>query len=324
MKKLFTPKSLLLYVLTILVFLIGGSIVAALTGAGKNQGLAGGAIVLFYGVISAFIALIISLFIAYKANDKTIVAINKTLGVICLIIVSYIVYKQITVDDKKENPVKEVKPHKPTAPAAILFKTISYEEYELPQQNSESPMGMGFFKPNFYEHPVLYFYGNLNLEKPVNDHPSYDSITFKRNEYDQFEIATAPPWLVPQHLKLDYGILYFKVQSVSRDFIEITVNAKSNRTTYVDRNAGKILYWPEFLLGIHSVEFIPGMEQTVRVKPLDFAGEVITPFQFMRPMVIQGNWMLVELKDGNFKKIGEGWIRWRNNEQLLIKYSLLS
>ena len=324
MKKLFTPKSLLLYVLTILVFLVGGSVVAALTGAGKNQGLAGGAIVLFYGVISAFIALIISLLIAYKANDKTIVAINKILGIICLIIVSYFVYKRITVDEKKENPVKEVKPLKPTAPAAILFKTISYEEYELPQQNSESPIGMGFFKPNFYEHPVLYFYGNLNLEKSVMEHPPYDSVTFKRTEYGEFEIATAPPWLVPDHLKLDYGILFFRIQSVNRDFVEITVNTKSSRTTFVNRNDGTILYWPEFLLKVHSVEFILGKEQTVRVKPLDFAGEEITSFQFMRSIVIKGNWMKVELQDGDFKKVGDGWIRWRDEEQLLIKYSLLS
>jgi len=323
MKNLIKPASLLLYLLTIIVFFLGGVIFAVITDAAKHQGLAGGAIVLFHGVIPAFFAFIISLSVTYKVNHNTVVVINKILGIICLVIASYFVYKNITAD-RKETPVKKEYPTKPTAPAAILFNNISKIVIEPPQQSSETPMGMGFFKPNFYEHPVLYFYGNLNLEKPVYDHPPYDSITFKRNKYDEFEIATDPPWLVPHHLKLDYGILYFKIQGVSRDFIEITVNSKSNRTTYVDRNDGNILYWPEFLLGVFSVEFIPGKEQKVKIKPLDFAGEEITSFHFMRPIVIKGNWMMVELQDGNFKKVGDGWIRWRDNEQLLITYSFLS
>ena len=62
MKKLFKPASLLLYFLTILSFFLAGFLYAALTGAGKGQGLAGGAIVLGYGVLSAGVAFVISIF----------------------------------------------------------------------------------------------------------------------------------------------------------------------------------------------------------------------------------------------------------------------
>ena len=323
MKNLIKPASLLLYLLTVIVFFAGGLLFAIITDAAKNQGLAGGAIVLFYGVIAAFIAFVISIFVAHLARHKTVVIINRILGVICLVIASYFIYNHIT-KEKKESPIKKEYPKKPTAPAAILLTNISENVIELPQQNNKPPMGMGFFKPNFYEYSVLYFYGNPNLEKSVQEHLPTDSIVFKKSEHSRFDISYTPPWLVPVHLKLDYDLLYFKIQSVSREFVEVIVNSYDNRISYLDRYSGEILYWPEFLLSIHSVEFITGKEQTIRVKPLDYAGEEITPYQFMRPVVIKDNWMLVELQDGNFKKVGKGWIRWRNNEQLLITYSLLS
>ena len=64
-------------VLSYFVSLIGGFFcglsVCALTGAAENQGLAGGAIVLFYGLIGSALALILAFFIAYKFGKKVIV-----------------------------------------------------------------------------------------------------------------------------------------------------------------------------------------------------------------------------------------------------------
>lgn len=324
MKNLIKPASILLYLLTIIVFFTAGFLFAVLTGAAENQGLAGGAIVLFYGVISAFFAFIISLFIAYNAKHKTVTLLNKILGIICIAIACYSIYNHVTGDKKEETPIKEVKPLKPVAPAAILLNTMPNAGNEFPQQKTEILMGMGFFKPNFYEHPVLYFYGNPNFEKSVREHMPTDSVVFRRLEQGGFDISYAPPWLVPEHLKLDYDMLYFSVLSVGRDFIEVNVNRFDGRTAYVNISAGRLAYWPEFLLSVNSVEFISSKEQTIRYKPLDHAGEVTTDYTFMRPVRIKNNWMMVYLLDSNFKKVDKGWIKWRENEKLLITYSLLS
>jgi hypothetical protein len=156
------------------------------------------------------------------------------------------------------------------------------------------------------------------------DHAPYDSITFKRNKFNQFEIATAPPFLVPEYLKLDYDRLYFKVMSVSEDFIEVVVNKTNGQTSYVDRRAGRLIYWPEFLLSMHSVEFLSNSKEKVRERSFENSGEVNTPHQFMKAVQIKGDWMKVLLLNGNFKTVANGWIQWKREGKLLIMYNLLS
>lgn len=316
MKKLFKPASLLFYFFMILVFFIAGMYYAGITGAAEGQGLAGGAIVLGYGVITAFIALLVSFVVAYYTPREVIVRINQVLGVIFLIFVAITAYRLITKERSQpaSEQISQI-PTKPTAPAEAVSPVDT---------SSKTELGLGFFTPDFYNQQVLYFYGMPNVDKPVSEHLPVDSLLFQRSDGHQYEITYAPPWLVPEHMKMDYEILHFKILSVNRDFIRIDVNKTNNRYAYVDRHAGSISYWPEFLLKVHSVEFPQGQSQTVRVKPLNYAGQVNINFEFMKPLQIQNEWMEVELQDGNFQKVGNGWIQWRDEEKLLIQYSLLS
>lgn len=319
MKKLFKPASLLFYLFMILVFFLAGVYYAGITGAAEGQGLAGGAIVLGYGVITAFFALLVSFVIAYYTPREVIVRINQVLGIIFLIFVAITAYR-IMMREGSQNtsePTSQQTP-KSSAPTAVA------PPVDMPQTNQESELGLGFFTPDFYTQSVLYFYGMPNLGKPVSEHPPVDSLIFQQSDGHQYKITYAPPWLVPEHLKMDYEILHFKILSINRDFIQIDVNKTNNRFAYVDRNAGTISYWPDFLLNVHSVEFPADQSQTIRVKPLNYAGQVSVEFEFMKPLQIQNDWMEVELQDGDFQKVGEGWIQWRNEEKLLIEYSLLS
>ena len=113
MKNLIKPYSLLLYLLVIIVFFFIGILYAGLVEAGKNQGLAGGAIVLGYGVMSAFFALIASLIAAYKLAGKVIININKILGVAMVGFIAYFTWNYYTnVLPEREEKKKDV----PTQP----------------------------------------------------------------------------------------------------------------------------------------------------------------------------------------------------------------
>lgn len=90
--KLLKLYSFLLYLLTLICFFFIGITIAGIVDAGKNQGLAGGAIVLGYAVITALIGLIISLFVASKTNRKIIFRLNIILA---LSIVAFFAYYQI-------------------------------------------------------------------------------------------------------------------------------------------------------------------------------------------------------------------------------------
>lgn len=97
---------MLFYLLTILIFFVLGMLLAGLGGAAEGQGLAGGAIVFFYGIVSTFLAFIVSLFIAFKAKLKTVLVLNKILAILLFVLSVYITFRVLT-EERKETPIKE-------------------------------------------------------------------------------------------------------------------------------------------------------------------------------------------------------------------------
>ncbi|MEM7086844.1 MAG: hypothetical protein AAF489_11715, partial [Bacteroidota bacterium] len=320
------------YFLLAIVFFFFGMYLAKITGAAKGQGLAGGAIVFGWGVLFGGIAFIASFFIVRYLAHKWIVRLNWLLLLIVAAAYGITHYNYLERQKEKSEEKFDPPPTTPvpttgtaqTSPSAMLAMARIKPKAPLELFRNADLMGMGFFRPNYYENPVLYFYGNLPPGKSLLEHAPYDSITFKRNKYNQFEIATAPPWLAIEYAKPDYDLLYLKVKSASRETLEVVVNKTNHRTAYVDRRAGSFVYWPDFLLGVHSVELLPGTTQKVKVKPLDHASENNTPHEFMRPLKIQGNWIHVELWNHEYKSVGSGWVQWKRDGKLLISYNMLS
>ena len=334
MKKVFKPASLLFNVLTLIVFFFVGIYVAGWVGAGEGQMLAAGAIVIGWGLMFAGVAFIVSFFVTGYVPHKTVVRLNWLLFVVLLILYGITHYRYVQRQkEKEEDPIEKSKPATPTdtapntvvEPTAMLSPMLrSRKARKSPEVVSNSGMGMGYFSPNFRENSTLYFYGNPNMEKSIMEHSPVDSITFRQSEHHQFEIATAPPWLVPEVIKLDYDLLYFRIKSISQDFVEVIVNDTDGRTALVNRYEGKTHYWADFLLGVSSVELLPGSNEKVRARPFDTAGTIGTAHEFMRPVRIQNDWMQVLLVDGDFNTTGKGWIRWTRHGELLILCNLLS
>lgn len=310
MKKIFKSSALLLYLLAIILFFFLGASYAGIADAGKGQGLAGGAIVFWYGLNFSFFAFVASLIIAYKASQKFIVHLNKILALLLLFVLVIIMYLFISKKKAEADPV-------------INFVGVEHSNLKN-DVIADSTIGLGFFTPNFLHASVFYFYGNPNATKTVSDHSPIDSIVFNRSEQGDIQISYAPPWLQPEHLKLDYDILLFKIESLTKEFAEVIVNRSTAKTAYVSIESGKVKLWAEFLLDAHSVEFLSEIEQPVFVKPLDYASEVNIKYEIMQPQLIKDSWMQVELLDNDYKDLGKGWIRWRKGEKLLIKYNLLS
>ncbi len=320
MKKYFRPYCLLLYLLTLLFFTALGTALAGLAGAGDGQGLAGGAIVLFNGLIIGLGAVIASMFLVKYANRRTILIINGVLALAMLVLYIILRMKYEAKHKEDDPPRKEqVEPNRPTAPAAPTEPVGTLLQTGFDSEG----MGMGFFLPDLYSAGTLYFYGQPNFEKSISDHSAYDSLVFRQTE-SGLQSVYGPPWLFPEYSKLDYGIFYFKVNSIGHDILEVEGNKRDGRTTYVDRNAGRLLLWSEFILTVNSVEFPPDSDGRIFRKPQIDSDEISTRSEFMRPLRVKGDWLQVSLQDDNMKSIGIGWIRWRENGRLQVAYSLLS
>ncbi|MCT8340993.1 hypothetical protein MG296_13090 [Flavobacteriaceae bacterium TK19130] len=329
MKKLIKPASVAFYILMALVFFIIGLYFAGYIGAGRNQGLAGGAIVLGYGVLFGGLAFIGSFFIAYHVAHKWIVRCNWILLV--MLAIGYGITHYRFLQNKKEKAPVETNPPVKTTTEPVSFLSTTASRSRLLKTStkrgnlstvSSSAIGLGFFKPNFYEYPTLYFYGNINWEKGVAEHSPKDSISLQQNQTGGFDLRSAPPYLWPEYHNTEYGQFYFKVLAVGYDFIKVEVNTKTQQIAYLDKNAGELLYWPSFLLQLNTITMVEEHSQPIRIKPLAHAGTVAQDFKSLRPLSVQGDWLQIALKNDKNQTAATGWLRWRMDQELLIDYSI--
>ena len=176
---------------------------------------------------------------------------------------------------------------------------------------------------NYASQDTFYFYAQPNFNKSISEHLPFDSLVLERNELG-LNILYAPAWLAPEHMKLDYEILFFKATGISDDFIEVETNAAANRRAYMDRRSLQFTPWDQFLLQVHSVELKDDREQQVRIKPLDHASTLNKEYAVLKPLLVRDQWMKVELISEDYESLGEGWIQWNKDGEMLVIYNLLS
>ncbi len=107
--------NLLFYFLVLANSLILGMIISALLGMGDSQGLAGGAIILFHGIITGIISLFVSFFLSKQLQSKTLKKINKYLLVLFALFLFVFTYRFLTLNEDIPNNSY----HKPTTKIAI-------------------------------------------------------------------------------------------------------------------------------------------------------------------------------------------------------------
>ncbi|PZX55840.1 hypothetical protein [Algoriphagus chordae] len=311
MNKYLKPSSIACYILLFIVFFIIGAATAGLSGVAKNQGLAGGAIVLEYGIMASFGGLALAIFLISKTSTSNIKKANWVILLIVLLTLAFLGFRSTSTEGATFSPKR---PQPKTVTIPVNFTNNSTAER----------IGLGLFSPNFFENEVLYFYAVQNFDRPIEDNPKLDSITFAKTELGKYTITTAPPWLQPEHLKLDYGILFFKIIRIGKDYIQLEGNSTTEQTYFVSRWSGDIILWPEFILNTFMLEFPEGKTQAIRIKPVENASSIQNSSHLMRAISIQDFWVEVEVLDDQWNKIDTGWIKWRDESQLLIQYSLLS
>lgn len=308
-------------ILFVLICALSGFFIGAFIGAttlSQGSGLAGPAIVLGYGLVGGICGLLLSAFIVGKLNRKFLMRLIIILALLNLIPIGWMAYRFLseTNQTRPEEPVKRT-PTEIKGSVLSVFSGINSKTFDAPVP------GLGMAKPDFYNKSVLYFY-SPNLEKPVLEHTPSDSIVFAQTEHHQFDITYAPPWFYPEHLKLDYDILYLKILSLGREWIEVEVNQQTGLSSWISSSDAEVILWPEFLLRVFSIENSDLQNNPLRIKPLTHASEVqLKEYEFMTPVLIKDNWIKVELLDNDLNRLGEGWLMWRDSQNLLIGYYLL-
>lgn len=279
----------------------------------KNVGLAGGAMVLGYGALGLSIGLIISLFIRNKVPSKIMLGTNVILFLI-LFFFGMRIYQQIQKSNEAAQQEREkLRQLKPTATAQAIADPAA------------TAMGIGIAQPQLKFDQPLYFYSTPQTDQLPKELTPIDSITFKKTPAG-IDIATAPPWLVPEKLKLDYQIFHFLVKSQSRCFLQLVGNKTNGQTTWVSKSQVDYQDWPSFLLNVNAVEPLNWENNPLRTKPLRHASPLLEygAQNILQPLKIEENWIQVNILDQDYQPLQTAWIRWRSASQLLITYQMLS
>ena len=301
-KKVFSR--ILFFLCLVFVGLVAGALIGS-PFVPKDAGLAGGAIVLGYGVLGAVAAVLLGALAVWKMGEAAFRRTFLLVGLLAVAAVGWLAYRYFFVVKPKEEGQRQERPERKftqtTAPAASLTDQL--------------PVGLGMAKPQLFPPKTLYLYPSPNLGRTPQDTPPTDSIAFRQNERFT-DISYAPPHFAPEFLKLDYDMLFLRVVTYSQDWLEVVVNSESGQTAWIDRRAVEWMPWPEFLLSIYSVRPIRPQDFPVRVKPLDHASPMTDPpAQPWQLEAVKGDWL---------KMNGGGWVRWRNCEGLLVTFEYLS
>jgi hypothetical protein len=285
----------------------------------KENGFAGSATVFWYGVAGLFIGLASGIFIIRVMKQNTFRVALVITVIISLLVIGWIVYRVKSINNRSAEGEMNFKEYDNKSISA------SFLHAGFAEGDTSLPAGMGIAKPHLSHGKRVYFYHFLPIgAQPYQIRP-FDSLLIHKGE-NHFEIIYAPPWFFPEVMKLDYDLLLFRTITVSKYWMEVVVNKLTGITYWISRDDAEFIDWTNFLLNVYDVELIDPEKNPLRFKPLDHASIVATtPERFsLKPLAINGDWMMVPTLGLADRIVPYGWIRWRNNDKLLITYSLLS
>ena len=170
--------------------------------------------------------------------------------------------------------------------SVVLFSSVIANSHE------PGAMGLGMVSPALVPR-TLYFYARPDLLAVTGFPEPVDSVVFVQGKY-HVEIASAPQWFMPVHMKLDYDLLLLRAITVSQNWIEVEVNTMDGRTAWLHNLDLQFLNWEEFILGAVAVEVLNAGKNPIRMEPRTEASVLAdVPNRNLRPVAIQGDWLLV-------------------------------
>lgn len=209
-------------------------------------------------------------------------------------------------------------------PIALCLVAVTAAAQRIPfVPRADLPIGLGIAVVTPRPGDTLRFYAPPRIGEQPGDSTPADTVRFGPGQ-PSVEIAEAPPWLVPEHLKMDYEIFHLRVVTLGEQWAEVIGNTTTGETWWVDRSQIAFVGWPQFLLDSSSVEAFDAEANPVRGRPFDAASILSTARAALPVLAVQGEWLQVATGQLADRMPPEGWIRWRRGDRLLVTYNPLS
>lgn len=309
-------------------FILGGTI-AKYFFVQPGDGLAAAGTAAVLALLGGGIGLVASLVLLRKLeeNAKMILALSLFAVSLVLFGVFYYQYKQRQLEREEENTALfgDRKPSQMVSAVVLDESSPNASNSELKLADG-TEMGIGIVSIFPKDDKTLIFYSKPQLNAMREQAEPMDSLKFsalQNDHYYEMSISSAPPWFVPQHLKLDYEILQLVAVTARKNWLEVIVNKTNGKKAWLYKEDVGFKYWPEFLLEVNSVELLNPTDFPPRIKPMDHASPIqnLNYNGIFYPIAVKDDWLQVQPD----KEVNHDiWVRWKRDGVLLVKYSMMS
>jgi hypothetical protein len=295
----------------------------------KADGMAGAVEVLAYALMGGLILLVSAIVLVKQLPRRISIRLLLIAAPLALILLTYATWhfrKNKAEKDRQweleQEKFRHMKPTAPTRPAMFFTTAPFWASAQGPQREEQGHFGLGFVSLRIST-GSFHFYGDPDMDALPVPQNANDSLVLVMGEH-HVDIASAPPWFVPAHMKMDYDLLLLKAITLSQNWIEVEVNSIDGSTRWVASEAVDFTTWTEFILAVPTVEIIDPGTNPIRIKPLDHASEMADGADaLLKPLAVRGEWLMVSTSDLADRMPPTGWIRWRKGDRLLVRYNLL-
>ncbi|UZR97521.1 hypothetical protein [Chondrinema litorale] len=186
----------------------------------------------------------------------------------------------------------------------------------------ETSIGIGLVKVDFDDKTVLNFYENKGDVNPIKRIEFFNDE--KIQSWNIRDLKVHQQWLRPEVLWLNYYSFVFRCISDSNDWFEVLVNQDSGQTYWIKKQDILIFNtWEEYLKSMFSIARLSTEKQSIWESPsfnsqeIEYEGEDCFQVKSMK-----GEWIEIYTPSHCIDKniIKKGWIRWRDNNKILVEY----
>lgn len=94
---------------------------------------------------------------------------------------------------------------------------------------ADLPLGLGIARVSTAPGETLHFYRHPGVGEAPGDYPPEDAVRFGPG-LPSVDIVEAPPWLVPERLKMDYELFHLRVVTLTAAWAEVIGSSRTGQT----------------------------------------------------------------------------------------------
>lgn len=190
--------------------------------------------------------------------------------------------------------------------------------------NNESELGLGVIQVDIYKTKEIKVYknkGDKAPEKIIKLVNKDGEISIEENNYSK--------WLKPEAIWLDYSQFIFRYTAKENKWIQIIVNTDTKDKKWIQLSETLLMQtWDNFL--INATTAIDPLNPTdIKAEPNINAKTLrkSTGEDCFEAIEIKGDWIKIKTNETldcneHSQPIKSGWIKWKENNQLIVKYYL--